>query len=284
MSEQVSHPRAILDTNTVILLGRLEDHAVHATPVDDATFNGFLALYDYDHTPLNATVTARDTAPADWVREDITFDLPGGKERMAAVLFLPKRVKAPYQTILLWPASDVFFLRDTHRLWMSLVDYLACSGRAVIYRIYEHTYGRGTSMSGDTPAISIEHRDQMVRWITEMRRSIDYVVTRANIDTTRLAFVGTSWGARVGGTVLAIEPRFRAAILSVPGISANAIRPEEDPVNFLPRIQMPVLSGRYDSVFPYESSQLPFLKLLGSPAGAKQQVLFEGGHFLPRNL
>ncbi len=265
---------------------RTSRDAVHATPVDDATFRGFLALYDYDRTPLNAIVTARDTTPADWVREDVTFDLPSGKGRMAAVLFLPKRVKAPYQTIVLWPATDVFVLRDTHRLSMSLVDYLARSGRAVIYPIYEHTYGRGTTMSGDSPTISIEHRDQMVRWITEMRRSLDYVVTRADIDSTKLAFVGTSWGSRIGGTALAIEPRFRTAILSVPGISASAIRPEEDPVNFLPRIHIPVLmlSGRYDSVFPYESSQMPFLKLLGSPAGTKKQVLFEGGHFLPRNL
>ncbi|MBL0169861.1 MAG: protein kinase [Gemmatimonadaceae bacterium] len=45
-----------------------------------------------------------------------------------------------------------------------------------------------------------------------------------------------------------------------------------------------MLSGRYDSVFPYESSQVPFLRLLGSPPGTKKQGLFEGGHFLPRPM
>ena len=260
--------------------------AVNAVPVDDATFRGFLALYDYDKSPLNAKVSARDSTPADWIREDVTFDLPAAKGRMTAVLFLPKRVKPPYQTIVVWPASDVFFLRDTRRLSMSFVDYLARSGRAVVYPIYEHTYGRGTSLGADVPSMSIAHRDQVVRWVTEMRRSIDYAFSRPDIDTTRLAYVGTSWGARNGGTALAIEPRIRTAILNVPGITANVVRPEEDPVNFLPRIRMPVLmlSGRYDSVFPYESSQLPFLRLLGSPPGTKKQVLFEGGHFLPRNL
>ena len=260
--------------------------AVHAIPVDDATFRGFLALYDYDRTPLNAQVTSRDTTPADWIREDIAFDLPAGKGRMAAVLFLPKRVRSPYQTVVVWPASDVFVLRDTRRLSMSFVDYLARSGRAVLYPIYEHTYGRGTPLGADVPSVSIEHRDQVLRWVTEMRRSIDYVFSRSDIDTTRLAYVGTSWGARNGGTAIAIEPRIRTAILSVPGINANAVRPEEDPVNFLPRIRIPVLmlSGRYDSVFPYESSQVPFLRLLGSPPGAKKQVLFEGGHFLPRPM
>jgi eukaryotic-like serine/threonine-protein kinase len=265
---------------------RTSRDAVHAVPVDDATFRGYLALYDYDRTPLNAQVTARDSTPVDWTRDDITFDLPDGKTRMVAVLFLPKRIKAPYQTIVIWPASDAFVLRDTRRLSMNTVNYLARSGRAVLYPIYEHTYGRGATINGDAPAATIEHRDQMLRWITEMRRSIDYVFTRADIDTTRFAFVGSSWGARIGGTALAIEPRIRTAILTVPGFSASAIRPEEDPLNFLPRIRIPVLmlSGRYDSSFPYESSQVPFFRLLGSPPGAKKQVLFEGGHFLPRNM
>jgi len=267
-------------------LPRTGRDAVHAVPVDDATFRGFLALYDYDRTPLNARVTVRDTMPADWIREDIAFDLPAGKGRMTAVLFLPKRMKPPYQTVVVWPASDVFVLRDTRRLSMSFVDYLARSGRAVLYPIYEHTYGRGTTIAGDVPSVSIQHRDQMVRWVTEMRRAIDYAFSRPDIDTTRLAYVGTSWGARVGGTALAVEPRIRTAILNVPGINANAVRPEEDPVNFLPRIRIPVLmlSGRYDSVFPYESSQVPFLRLLGSPPDAKKQVLFEGGHFLLRPM
>ena len=41
-------------------------------------------------------------------------------------------------------------------------------------------------------------------------------------------------------------------------------------------------SGKYDSVFPYESAHLPFLRLLGTPAALKRHVVFEAGHFLPR--
>lgn len=260
--------------------------AATATPVDDATFRGFLALYDYDRTPLKATVTARDTTHPDWVREDVEFDLPGRGGRMMAAIFLPRRARPPYQAAVLWPASDAFLRPDTRVLSMSYADFLVRSGRAVIYPIYEHTYGRGPTIPGDRPSATIEHRDQMVRWVTEMRRSIDYAFTRPDIDTTRLAYVGTSWGGRIGGTALAIEPRIRAAVLNVAGLSASPMRPEEDPVNFLPRIRIPVLmlSGRYDSVFPYESSQLPFFRLLGSPPGLKKQVLFEGGHFLPRPM
>ena len=139
-------------------------------------------------------------------------------------------------------------------------------------------------MRGDAVTPTIEHRDQMLRWTREMRRSLDYVVTRPEIDTARIGFIGTSWGARIAGVVLAVEPRFQTAVLNVAGLGAPARRPEEDAVNFLPRIRIPVLvlSGRYDSTFPLETSQKPFMRLLGTPSADKKQIIFEGGHFLPR--
>jgi len=192
--------------------------------VDDATYRGFLTLYDYDHTPLNAKVESRDTTPADWIREDVTFDAPGGG-RMPAVLLLPRRAKAPYQTIVVWPASDVLAMHDRRTLSMWFVDYLVRSGRAVLYPIYEHTYGRGSTIGSDEPDATITHRDQMLRWAKEMRRAIDYAVTRPDIDSTRLAYVGYSWGARLGGVMMAIEPRFKVGVLNVPGLKMTVVRP-----------------------------------------------------------
>ena len=61
-------------------------------------------------------------------------------------------------------------------------------------------------------------------------------------------------------------------------------QPEVEPINFLPRIKLPVLmlNGRYDHYFPVESAQLPFFRLLGTPPQRKRQVISEGGHFVPR--
>lgn len=265
------------------IAGLSRDYAT-AKPVDDATYRGFLAMYDYDRTPLNVKVESRDSSAADWVREDITFDMPAVSTRMYAVLFTPKRARAPYQTIVLWPASDAFFLAEPKRLSLEFVDYFARSGRAVLHPIYEHTYGRGTSRIGDKPDGTIAHRDQVLRWVREMRRSIDYLTTRSDIDTSKLAFVGTSWGGRMSGVAMAVEPRFRTAVLNVPGLTMSPLRPEEDPVNFLPRVKMPVLmlSGKFDSVFPYELSQKPFYQLLGTPEDKKKHIVFDLGHFLPR--
>jgi len=266
--------------------GLARDYA-DVRPVDEATFRAFVALYDYDHTPLNAKVVARDSSNADWVREEVEFDVPGDSIRMAALIFLPRRVAPPFQTVVLYPASDALFLPDRRAPSMSYADYYVRSGRALVYPIYEHTYGRGPSLEGDdNPDGTIAHRDRMIRWAREMRRSIDYAASRPDIDTTRFAFAGTSWGGRTAGVLLALEPRFKVAVLNVPGLSMLPMRPEEDPVNFLPRIRIPVLmlSGRYDSSFPLELSQKPFFRLLGTPPAMKKHVLDEGGHFLPRPM
>jgi fermentation-respiration switch protein FrsA (DUF1100 family) len=61
-------------------------------------------------------------------------------------------------------------------------------------------------------------------------------------------------------------------------------RPEIDPLNFLPRVHTPVLmlNGRYDHIFPVETSQLPYFRLLGTPPAAKRRVQSDDGHFMPR--
>ena len=253
-------------------------------PVDDATFRGYLAMYDYDHAPLNPKTDSRDTTGSDWVRENISLDLPANGGRLPVVLFLPKGVKPPYQTVVAWPASDVFALHDTHSLAMWFIDYYVRGGRAVVYPIHEHTYGHGSTAIGDFPDATITHRDQMLRWSTEMRRAIDYAITRPDIDSAKLAYAGFSWGARLGGVMMAVEPRLKVGVLNVPGLRMATVRPEEDQVNFLPRVRVPVLmlSGKYDSVYPYELSQKPFFRLLGSPPADKKHIVFEGGHFLPR--
>jgi dienelactone hydrolase len=258
-----------------------------ARPVDDATFRAFLALYDYDRTPLNARVVARDSSNADWVREEIEFDVPGDSIRMAAMLYLPRRVAPPYQVVVEFPASDALFMTDRRAPSMSYADFYVRSGRALLYPIYEHMYGRGPSLGGDdVPDGTIAHRDRMIRWAREMRRSVDYAMTRPDLDTARIAFAGTSLGGRTAGVLLALEPRFKAAVLNVPGLSMLPMRPEEDPVNFLPRVHLPVLmlSGKYDSSFPLELSQKPFFRLLGTPASEKRHVVDEAGHFLSRPM
>lgn len=67
-----------------------------------------------------------------------------------------------------------------------------------------------------------------IRRAKEMRRAIDCALTRPDVDSARIAYVGASWGGRLGGLVVATEPRFKTATFYVAGIGAKPVRPEID--------------------------------------------------------
>ena len=59
-------------------------------------------------------------------------------------------------------------------------------------------------------------------------------------------------------------------------------RPEIDEVNFIPRIIVPtlMLNGRYDVVFPFETTVEPAFQLIGTDQ--KELKVYETDHFIPR--
>ncbi len=67
------------------------------TPVDDATFNGFLGYYKYDKNPLDSEVV-ETIETEDWKREKVTF-AGLSKDRIIAYVYLPKRAAKPFQCI-----------------------------------------------------------------------------------------------------------------------------------------------------------------------------------------
>lgn len=116
-------------------------------------------------------------------------------------------------------------------------------------------------------------------------RTIDYLETRQDLDTTKLGYFGVSWGGMLVGLMPAAEPRLKPAVLLVAGLSQNPVLPEADPFNFLPRITIPVLmlNGRFDHFFPVETSQVPMFRLLGTAPEHKRQLVYDAGHLVPRS-
>lgn len=256
-------------------------------PVSDAIFAVYRRLYDYDRTPLNAVVEERDTTPASWVRERITFDAAYGNERVMAYLFLPKRGHAPYETVVFFPHSGAVHYRsyrDMESFDTWVFDFILKSGRAFMYPVYKSTFERGDDYQGEDQSETNFYRDHVVMWAKDLRRSVDYLQTRPEVDSTKLAYYGMSWGGQLGGLMPAIERRFRAVVLYVAGLQTEKTQPEVDPFNYLPHIKAPVLmlNGRYDPYFPVETSQRPMFHWLGTPQDHKRQVIYDGGHFVPR--
>jgi predicted esterase len=254
-------------------------------PVPDRVFAIYRRLYDYDRTPLHPVVEETDSSADDWVRQRITFDAAYGSERVIAHLLLPKHHQPPYQVVVYFPGAAALHARSS---LASLVnppfDFILKSGRAVLFPIYKSTYERGDRLATWYPEESNFYKEHVIMWAKDLRRSIDYLETRPDIDSKRLAYYGFSWGGMLGGVMPAIEPRFKAAVLLVAGLKNQRGQPEVEPVNFLPRIRVPVLmlNGRYDFYFPVEAAQRPFFRLLGTPAQHKRLVISEGGHFVPR--
>ncbi|MCX6618564.1 MAG: hypothetical protein NTZ98_21015, partial [Acidobacteria bacterium] len=75
----------------------------------------------------------------------------------------------------------------------------------------------------------------------DMGRTVDYLETRKDIDVTRLAYYGRSWGAVMGAILPALEPRFKGSVLVVGGLFQQGSLPEAEQINFAPRMKTPVL-------------------------------------------
>ena len=99
------------------------------------------------------------------------------------------------------------------------LDFLPKSGRAVVFPIYKSTFERRDEIKPGTshkqPAMC---RDHVFLWSKDLGRSLDYLETRKDVDRTKLAYLGASWGAELAPMFLAVEDRFKAAILQSGGI------------------------------------------------------------------
>jgi pimeloyl-ACP methyl ester carboxylesterase len=249
-------------------------------PVDDTTYQSFLRMYAYDRRDLLPQIESGQDAPYGRV-EKIIFDAAYSNERVTAHLFLPNNAHPPFQTVVYFPGAIPFFTPSSQQLELNYVNFLVRSGRAVLFPVYKGTYERiDPRVPFGTPP-SVANRDLRIQAAKDLRRGVDYLETRADIDHNRLAFEGVSEGAVRGAVLTAIEDRFKASILIGGGLfTGPAELPEVDPLNFAPRVRVPTLmiNGRDDALFPVESSQNPLFQYLGVPATDKRHVLLDGSH------
>ena len=250
-------------------------------PVPTDVFKAYLTQFSYDKGELNARVE-ETTTTSEWTREKVSFDAAYGHERVIAYLYLPRNVSPPFQLVMYYPGG-LAYLADKLDLPAAEstdpLEFLLKSGRALMFPIYKGTYVRRDGfLPGDSrPAVVRDHR---IAFSKDLGRSLDYLDTRKDIDTTKVAYFGFSAGGREGPMLASAEKRIRVMIVSSGGLPFSYDPPEVDAFNFLPHVTIPVLmlNGRYDQDFPLESSQLPYFRSLGTPAQDKKHVVYEGGH------
>jgi eukaryotic-like serine/threonine-protein kinase len=249
-------------------------------PVSDDVFRAYGLLYAYAKTPLNAKSEGVVHETADWREEKVSFDAAYNGERMSAYLFLPKRAKAPYQTIVFFPSARVMFLPpDSNELGdVKFFDYILQSGRAVIYPVYQDTYER--RMKNHLPGGS-QDITMTADWYKDVARSMDYLDTRPDIDHGKTGYLGVSMGSAAGVIITAmLQERLKTAIFLDGGYFLDKPPQGGDQADFAPRIKIPVLmvNGRYDYTFPLDKAQNPLFQMLGTPAEEKSHVVLDTPH------
>lgn len=254
-------------------------------PATAEAFRIYRNFYAYDKTRLDPIIESTDASPEHWKVQKLSFKAAYGGERVTAYLYLPRGVEPPYQTVIYFPGSNTLRTRSFASAVQAVpFDFIVRGGRAVLFPVYKSTFERGDGLLSDRPNLTNGYRDHVVQWYKDFARSIDYLETRKDIDSRKLGYFGYSWGATMGPILLALDDRCGAAVWSLGGLWQQKGPPEVEPINFLPRVKIPVLmlNGRYDFVFPVDASQAPMFQSLGSSIKDKRHLFFESGHSVPR--
>jgi dienelactone hydrolase len=265
------------------------DFAAHE-PVSDEVFEVYLNQFAYDRGALDERPESVDDSHPDWTLERVSVAAPYGDERMIINLFLPRKAAPPFQTVVYFPGTGALFQASSENLSdyfevPVFLSFLMRNGRAVAFPAYLGTLERHGEryyplhMGSSTHAFT-EYTVQLVK---DFRRTVDYLETRSDIDTEKLAYYGMSWGGIMGAIIPAVEDRLKTAIILAGGVDGVGL-PEVNQLNYVPRITIPVLmmSGKYDTIIGYENSARPMFELLGTPEEQKVIKAYPTDHIPPK--
>ncbi len=261
-------------------------------PVADPIFQVYKEQFSYDKTDLNANVESRDESSDRWIEERITFDAAYGGERIIAILFLPKNTAPPYQTVIYFPGSQSVYRNSSKDLdnspeFQVFLSFIVKNRRAALFPVYKGTMERGEDALAPIHGGANSHlfTEYLIQLVKDFKRCIDYLETRQDIDSNKLAYYGMSWGGLFGAIIPAVEQRLKASVLLGGCLSRGGTRPEVDEINYVTRVKTPtlMLNGRYDTINPFETYIKPMFDLLGTPDEHKELKLYETDHIPPRN-
>jgi hypothetical protein len=170
--------------------------------------------YDYDQAlPLNDSVSL-DQEDENLKLYSITFTSVHDKE-VAGLLSIPKSIKPLPIVILLHGLGD----RKTVDYIEAGNKYFIESGYAVL-RIDVDNHGERKKYDYEfelTEGYRYWTRDLVSQTVFDLRRSIDFLETRAEIDANRIGFFGISLGGIIGTIFCAVDERVKVPIITLAG-------------------------------------------------------------------
>ena len=263
------------------------------TPVSDRIFAIYKDMFSYDKLDLNSTIEETKDQSPDWIHEKISFSAAYDNERIIIHLFLPRKSRPPYQTVIYFPGSGSVFVPSSESIeeyyefaWN--LSYLINNGRAVVYPLYKGTFERRDGLSGSLHFRyddSYEYKNYAIRIVKDFKRVIDYLETRPDINAEKFAYYGFSWGGILGSLIPAVEERIKISIINAGGLEMymRKTKPEVDHINYVSRVTIPtlMLHGRFDANVSFDKSAKPMFDLLGTPKKDKKLIVYETDHVIP---
>jgi len=250
-------------------------------PVPDDIFKVYKKLLEFERNELNPTIIS-ETKTEGWIEEIISVDVPYEDAPLKILILLPVNYRPPYQTIVFFPGLTSHHSKSMANMNVnSNLDFFLKSGRAIIWPVYYSSHGRGRISINNLN----EWKETYKNIIADVRITIDYLQTRNDIDSERIAFYGLSWGGAVAPYILATEERIKLGILKLFGVSSGEKYrfKEFDQIDYVPHVHIPMLllGGRYDPDFTMVQ-QKAFYDFLGTPKSDVKWMVYETTHWIPR--
>ena len=167
-----------------------------------------LAFFSYDVVaPLDVEQGARPfLADEAFSAYSLTYASPTGG-RVPATLLVPSGT-GPHPAMLVMHG-----LGDTMASEMFLAQRYARAGAVVL--LIDAPFARPGRRKGPPLSFTPRDRDEHIQLIVDLRRAIDLLLQRPDVDAERIAYHGFSYGAMIGGLLAGVEERIAAYALVV---------------------------------------------------------------------
>ncbi len=187
--------------------------------------------FDYDtKAPLDVRTVGTEKRAGVTIH-DITYASPKGGV-VPAYLVIPNG-KGPFAAVIwghwYWKNSP---MRNRKQF---LDEAVALAQVGVVSLLTDGPVARPGHIENNEPLNEQQALD-FIQQVLDMRRGVDLLITRKDVDPKRIAFVGHSYNAAVGALLSGLDRRFKAFVLMAGGLSDEVNRKTKEYEEFRQKV------------------------------------------------
>lgn len=177
-----------------------------AAPSSSSSVQPDLRAFDYDASaPLDVQVTSTEKRAGVTVQA-LTYASPHGG-RVPATLIVPDG-QGPFAGMLFMHGAP-----GDHQRMIPEAEGLARKGTVSL--LIDAPFNRGDRKGREPLTFTEQDRKEQIQLIVDLRRGVDLLTARPDVDPKRLGYLGISFGGAMGGLLAGVEKRVAAYALVV---------------------------------------------------------------------